>query len=665
MKLAWNAIVKNEEAVIERCIRSLLPYVDYAIVVDTGSEDRTPEKISRLFAGARKPFELHYAPFDNFSQARNVALQRARESPLEWDYLLLADADMELRVENPDWTKKLNGGPAYDMRQVGGALGYYNKRLVSRQATGNYAGVTHEYLDVPSSGVIAGADFVDHADGYNRPDKFARDIALLEQALATETSPGLIERYHFYLAQSYYDAGRFNDAITHYRRRVELGGYAEEQWYAQMRLAHCHRNLGDHVHFLWEMLRAYSMRPSRAEPIYELASYFRVRGENFTSLLFSEPGLGFSVPRGDLLFINDYVYKTGLREEFAICAYYDEHRRSRGAKETNKLALEGSVQARFNQFWYLQPLAAAVPSFQTKRIQFIPPDGYVDCNPSVINHAGKLLTLVRTVNYTITPEGQYRIRASDGSLAGDHPICTRNFIGSGPDDWREIGLPENFPEPKYQMVRGFEDSRLFQRGQELWTLSTVRELTPEGWCEQVLAPLDRSEGSGSCCYGDNWKQILPSHRVHQKNWMPWSMPWSDGGDELQFVYRLGTLVNSKGEVIVQHDFDFDVSHISGGSQVVKVDDRLWLALVHEARTIPDRSNRYYQHRFVVFLSDGRIERISPPFFFHDRQIEFAAGLAYFIENDEIVISYGVRDCQAWLATMELDEVLSFIYGEAL
>ena len=120
-----------------------------------------------------------------------------------------------------------------------------------------------------------------------------------------------------------------------------------------------------------------------------------------------------------------------------------------------------------------------------------------------------------------------------------------------------------------------------------------------------------------------------------------------------------------GEVIAQHDPGFDVSHISGGSQVVHVDDRTWLALVHEARTIPGRPNRYYQHRFVTFHADGRVDRISPPFFFHDRQIEFSAGLAYFIENDEVVISYGVRDCEAWLATMKLDEVLSFVYGDAL
>jgi glycosyltransferase involved in cell wall biosynthesis len=656
MKLAWNAIVKNEEARIERCIKSLLPHIDYAVVVDTGSEDRTPEKISRLFAQARKPFELHYAPFENFSQARNVALQRARESELDWDYLLLVDADMELRVENPFWTSKLNGGLSYDMLQVGGNLNYWNRRLLNRKATGNYMGVTHEYLDVPTSGAITGADFVDHADGANRPDKCSRDIAMLEQAIANEVRPGLIERYHFYLAQSYFDTGEWSKAAEHYKIRVGLGGFDEERWYAQLRYANCCSALGDISGAVWALLQAYHMRPQRLETLHDLSRLFRERGVNHTSLLFSEAGLHLSQPN-DSLFVNKQAAQ-GLKEEFAICAYYDVRKRSRGAKECDKLALTGSGQARSNQFWYLEPLAAAVPSFKSERVKFIPPDGYVACNPSVTSHGGQPLILVRTVNYTITPEGQYRILASDGASVSDHPIRTRNFLGSGISDWREINLPENFPEPKFQLVRGFEDSRLFRRGKEFWTLSTVRELTHEGWCEQVLAPL--SLGQQHLHYGDNWQQILPPHRVHEKNWMPWV-----NGDELRFVYRLGTLVNSKGDVIFQSDPGFDVSHISGGSQVVKVDDRTdcWLALVHEAGTIPGRPNRYYQHRFVIFHADGRVDRISLPFFFHDRQIEFAAGMAYFIEDDEIVISYGVRDCEAWLATMQLDEVLSFVYGD--
>jgi glycosyltransferase involved in cell wall biosynthesis len=657
MRIAWNAIVKNEEARIERCVKSLLPYIDCGIVVDTGSHDYTIGKITRLFMEADKPVEIHSAPFVDFAQARNEALRRARESKLDWDFLLLADADMELVVKQPDW---INGhdGLSYDMRQVAGSLVYWNRRLLSRQATGEYLGVTHEYLDVPSSGAIAGAEFLDHADGANRPDKFARDIALLELALDTETRPGLVERYHFYLAQSYYDAGRFNDAITHYRRRVELGGYEEERWYAQYKLAHCYRELGDFPNFVWNGICAYAMRPQRAEMLYELARFFRERGENFASLLFSETGMRLLLPEHDLLFVNDWVYDRGLKEEFSICAYYSERHRRTGESEVNRLALAGSEQARFNQFWYLRPLSEHVPSFKPQQIAFTPEAGWVAMNPSVINDDGIARVLVRCVNYTITDEGQYRIRASDGSIAGDHPIHTRNFIGPLGGPWREIGLPSNWPDASYPLVRGFEDSRLFEWQQQFWMLSTVRELTPEGWCEQVLAPLVPLQTEHR--YGDNWRQILPKHRVHEKNWMPWV---HEG--ELRFVYRLGTLVNPDGEVIFEQKPKWSVDHISGGSQVVKIDERTHLAVVHEARTIPGRINRYYQHRFVVFDSHGRVDKLSAPFFFFNRQIEFCAGLAYFPEKMQLMVSFGVRDCEAWTATMNVDDVIAFIYRDAL
>jgi hypothetical protein len=52
--------------------------------------------------------------------------------------------------------------------------------------------------------------------------------------------------------------------------------------------------------------------------------------------------------------------------------------------------------------------------------------------------------------------------------------------------------------------------------------------------------------------------------------------------------------------------------------------------------------------------------MSMPFYFHDKQIEFAAGLAYFPDKRQLMASYGVRDCEAWVARMELDEVLAFI-----
>lgn len=660
--LVWNAILKNERAIIDRCVNSLLPHVDGAVVVDTGSTDGTPERVMQLFAAADKPVEFHYALFENFSQARNEALRRARESKLPFDYLLLSDADMELVVTDPDWTKQLNGGLSYDLQQIAGSVRYVNRRVLSRRATGNYLCPTHEYLDVESAGILAGAEFNDHADGSNRSEKFQRDIDLLEKALETETNPGLIQRYHFYLGQSFFDAGNWTKAAEHYKIRTTLGGFDEEVWNAQLHLAHALGNQGDDAGFIREMLKAYQMRPSRAETLYDLAKYFRERGENETSLLFSEAGMQVKKPN-DVLFVNGYVYDTGLREEFSICAWYDVARRARGAKVCNELALKGSEQARFNQYWYLQPLVNQVPSFMAHRIGFEPPEGYVAMNPSVINRNGQPVVLVRTVNYTITPEGTYAIRGAEGHYNRDNPINSRNWLLHLDGELtvresHELALPPNWPDPKFDLVRGFEDSRLFEWNDQLYAISTVRELTPEGWCEAILAPITERG------YGEDWKKILPEPRQHQKNWMPWVR-----NGALRFVHRLETLIDTTGRIISQRDdYSGNVGHISGGSQVIQIDERIWIALVHEARSIPGRPhNRYYQHRFVSFLSpnggvDCGVDWISPPFCFHDRQIEFAAGLALF--GDKLMVSYGVRDQEGVLATMDKDEVIAFIYEDS-
>jgi glycosyltransferase involved in cell wall biosynthesis len=655
MKLVWNAIVKNEAAIIERCVNSLLPHVDGAVIVDTGSTDGTPDKIMELFVAAGKPVEFHYASFVNFEQARNEALKRARESQnVPWDYLLLADADMEFRVHRPDW---FNGGKelAYDLRQRGGSLGYYNRRLLSRAATGWYVGVTHEYLDVPATRFLDGAEFIDHADGANRPDKLKRDIALLETALATETRPGLIERYHFYLAGSYYDLGQFEKAADHYHIRTTLGGFAEEQWYAKIRYALCLKNQDKPAQFVWNMLQAYRMRPHRAESLYELANYFRVKGDNASSLLFSTPGMALPLPAQELLFVNEWIYKHGLREEFAICAYYDPRQRKKGADVCDDLVLQGSGQARGNQYWYLEPLVNHVPSFQPIRSDFDPPEGWVAMNPSIINDGGALTMLVRTVNYTITPEGRYEIRGTTGTANSTNPINTRNHLVYLDDelkvtDTRELHMPLDWPAPKYDLVIGFEDSRLFKHNGKMWTVSTVRELNEPGLCQQVVAPLNLNG------YGD-WTVFEQHSDTHEKNWMPWVL---DG--EIQFVHRLGSMIKMSGGHGFYRDPKIDPSRISGGSQVIKAEG-INIALVHEANFIPGRPhNRFYQHRFVTFADDGGMLRISRPFYFHDRQIEFAAGLAYIPEKRQLVASYGIRDCEAWLATMDFDDVVGFIGG---
>ena len=52
--------------------------------------------------------------------------------------------------------------------------------------------------------------------------------------------------------------------------------------------------------------------------------------------------------------------------------------------------------------------------------------------------------------------------------------------------------PVDMPEPSYELVKRFEDMRLFAWHGGLWCTSTLRDLTPEGLCEQVLARINQS-----------------------------------------------------------------------------------------------------------------------------------------------------------------------------
>jgi glycosyltransferase involved in cell wall biosynthesis/predicted GH43/DUF377 family glycosyl hydrolase len=653
--LCLNMIVKNEMANLERCLTSVADHIGCWVIADTGSTDGTQDYIRSFFAARSISGELHEFPFHNFEQARNGALDCAYASPLAFDYLLLTDADMELVVEDRDFRTKLTA-PCYTLLQRS-TITYWNRRLVERGAAARYRGVTHEYLDVPGGDKqLLGVWFTDHADGSNRVDKFERDIRLLSEAL--EREPDNV-RYWFYLAQSYRDAGQHAKAAEIYAKRAAMGGWDEEAWYARLQEARCMRDLGDDGGFLRQSLAAFNQRPHRAEPLYDLARYYRERGMNDTSLLFSERGLAVQRPEQDTLFVEDFVYTAGLQEEYSITAYFstDPGRKDRGFAACNWLALNREIPAqsrelaRWNLFFYLKSAQEMMPSFTARQIGFVPPEGYHPSNPSVARRGSEIVMLQRAVNFTLTAQGIYQ-------TPNDAPVHTRNFLlGLDADlaikSAKEILPPEGMPAPAFKEVQGFEDARLFVWGDKLWCIACVRELAPEGWCDQVLARIDDS--SQKVCRLIDWRVLRPpGPRQHEKNWMP-----RISGNVLRFIYSCDPtrLVDDRGRALEQSTPAIAADQFRGGTQVISVDGR-WLALIHEV-SVRDKL-RYYQHRFVEFDLASRPRRVSPPFYFMKKGVEFATGLARHPDGKRLMISYGVADGEAWIATVDVGDVRSLL-----
>ncbi|HTX48464.1 MAG TPA: glycosyltransferase, partial [Caulobacteraceae bacterium] len=320
--LCLNMIVKNEMANLDRCLRSVAPYIDCWVIGDTGSTDGTQDYIRAFFTERGIPGELHEFPFHDFAQARNEALDRARASKLKFDYVLLTDADMELVVEDETFAERL-GASAYKVLQRSG-VAYWNVRLVGRKVPSSYKGVTHEYLDIREGETLnlEGISYIDHATGSNRFEKYERDVRLLKGAIAEETDPGLIARYTFYLANTYRDAGQGDEAIEAYGERVRCGGWAEEVFVSQFNIARIKEEQGrpeDEVVAAYET--AASAAPWRAEALHAAARYCRDKGRYAPGYDFAQRGLAVPYPK-DSLFVQDWVYEYGLLDELGVNAYW-------------------------------------------------------------------------------------------------------------------------------------------------------------------------------------------------------------------------------------------------------------------------------------------------------------------------------------------------------
>src|SRR6185503_15360144 len=88
-------------------------------------------------------------------------------------------------------------------------------------------------------------------------------------------------RYVYYLAQSYRDCGRYDQALEWYQKRAVMAGWDEEAWHAAYQVG----KMQAHLHCDWRVvlntyLQAWNFRPSRLEPIYHIANFYREQGHH-------------------------------------------------------------------------------------------------------------------------------------------------------------------------------------------------------------------------------------------------------------------------------------------------------------------------------------------------------------------------------------------------
>ena len=320
-RICLATMVKDEAHILERMIQSTLPYIEAYCLLDTGSTDSTIEVAEKVLAEI--PGAVHEEPFVDFSTSRNRLLFHARQVAADQDceMLLLLDADHILHVDDLSVLDDLTQD-SY-LIELRGGLVYRMSYLVRAERPFHFISVTHEYISCPGGFSQENIDgvWLEHlGDGGTRHEKFDRDVALLEKEIAND--PNNI-RTVFYLANTYRDIGRTEEALKLYRQRIEMGGWDEEVFYTLLQIADITGETDDY-------LRAYSFRPTRKEPLHRLTRHLNQKSFHKAAYIFGKAGV--ALPRSeDILFVDAEADNYGMEFEFAIAAWWAGDRETAGS----------------------------------------------------------------------------------------------------------------------------------------------------------------------------------------------------------------------------------------------------------------------------------------------------------------------------------------------
>jgi tetratricopeptide (TPR) repeat protein len=655
-------MVRNERAVLERCLRSAAPFVDATFLFDTGSCDDTLE------VARRQGCAVAQEPWLDFGRSRTASLRAARlhvVRDLGWRlrdaYALVLDADMLLQGAPALFRVYLQQMLVAEVSSAAvvqkmGSLVYSNTRVMRLVDNWCCKGATHEYWTSGAEKLVQIDESVlwirDLGDGGCKDDKFERDARLLRREL--EEDPG-DARSLFYLGQTYKDWRKPREAIGWYKKRIEASGWIEEVWYAHYGIVECHVQLGELKKAATWVKRAASVCKDRAEPAMCLARALRLEGTclwreskeerppSEAVALFEKAWAyvelcnNMRLPAAHRLFVEPDAYASNQWLEKSHLAFYG---RPNHPEEGLLAALlcegAGETESMLNAVYYARKL----PVLSWRRLHFPTPDGFT--SSSVAFSEGVLC--VRCVNYEILPTGAY---VMPGGV-----VETRNFLAlwKGLEDasYRQDELFELLPQQaavrREDSVLGLEDVRLCGKT----FTATTREFS--------YGPFNRIawgtyEFRGTEAHAE-FETLHPPGGVEtscEKNWVPL--------DERRFVYRWHPL-----EIYAAPGVDFESSqptprwfrHVRGSTPFQEIDGELW-GLVH---VVAPHSPRVYLHCLVWLRpSDWKLTAYTLPFVLKDVGIEYTLGLAHVAASEQraahLLIFTSVLDRESWVCEAEL------------
>ncbi len=672
--LCLNMIVKNESRIIKRLFDSVISIIDSYCICDTGSTDNTVDIIESYFKEKNIPGKIIKEPFKDFCHNRNVSLQSCFGLS---DYILFLDADMMIEING--FNKSiLNTAQSFHIFQGNDSFFYQNLRIVKNNKLYKYMGVTHEYIDVPSTNTMSGLPknliFIkDIGDGGSKGDKSERDIRLLLNGLKDEPTN---VRYHFYLANSYHDSGRFEEAISVYKKRIELGGWREEVWYSYYRIGLCYKHMGKFADALNSWLEGYDYYPNRLESIYEIIHHYRETSKHKLGMIFYKMAkdiLDKNDNRDSYLFLYNDIYTYKIIYEYSILASYNNITNINNEivtilNHSTEEALNNNVLLNMKFYKHILPKINTFDMSNSLNTVINGENTKLTSSSScLIKHPTNngYLCNVRYVNYHMSAEGDY-LNCEKHIITVNKLVELDNSFKIMNESWMELVFDG-------RRLVGVEDVKIYYDAyiNKIKYIGTGFHLNNNigivsGIYDTALKKLEINElnqhFNNSACE-KNWVFVDYNNANHiVYDWHPLKICKLDNNNEIKVVETKSTpLLFSRvrgstcgftyNKPIKNNNDTYNIA-------INIVEPEIWFV----GHIVSYESPRHYYHIISVFDSNMKLLRYSAPFKFEGECIEYC--LSIIVEKERVLLNYSTWDRTTRIGVYDknyIDSIVTYNY----
>ena len=342
--ICLNMIVKNESHIITKTLENLTSYVDFDAyyISDTGSTDNTMELIRDFFSRKNIPGHIEQVEWRDFGFNRTLALQMAFNKT---DYLFIFDADDT--IHGDFHMPCVLTHDAYQLK-LGQSFVYLRTLIVNNRKRWRYVGVLHEYITCvdkeESSQTIQGNYYVESGRVGSRsqdPNKYIKDAEVLERGYREELANGgegggggssraLAERYAFYCAQSWMDAGPayIDKAIEWYLHVLTQNNWNQEKYYSALCLGNLYHKKADKYNSMKYYCATMEYDEERIEGIASLMENLRAEGNHVLVNALYHKYKNYNKYPQNKLFLSTDKYNDIIEYNNSISAFYISDKRS-------------------------------------------------------------------------------------------------------------------------------------------------------------------------------------------------------------------------------------------------------------------------------------------------------------------------------------------------